>query len=79
MVTGRSEEGVAEMTLALKLDPLSPLRNADLASIFNLARQYDRTIKQGLKTVDLFPNYSYGHWYLGRAYFPGLKVNLARA
>ena len=68
-VTGRSEEGIAETTLALGLDPLSPLRNADLVSIFVLARQYDRAIEQGLKTVDLFPNYKGGPWHLGWAYF----------
>ncbi len=69
LLTGRSEEGIAETTLALRLDPLSPLRSADLASAFVSARHYDRAIEQGLKTVDLFPNFNQGPLNLGWAYF----------
>ncbi len=65
--TGRSEEGVAEFTLALELDPLSFVRNLDLAHALVTARQSDRAMEQALRAVEMFPNSGLAHLFLGYA------------
>jgi serine/threonine protein kinase/Tfp pilus assembly protein PilF len=66
-LTGRLEEGIAQIEQALALDPLSPPINSVAGWIFYFARQYDRAIIQGRKTVALDPEFAGSHHRLGMA------------
>src|SRR6185503_10361609 len=66
--TGRLEEALAEARRAQQLDPLSPVFNAFVGATLFFARRYDEAIDECRKTIDLYPEFGVGHWYLGRAY-----------
>jgi eukaryotic-like serine/threonine-protein kinase len=55
---GKSSEAIAECRKAIELDPLSLLYNFDLASTYYLARQYDQSIQQANRTLEIDPRYS---------------------
>ena len=55
---GRVQEAIAEIKLALDLDPLSLPFNRDLGDAFYFARHYDQAIEQLRKTQELDPNYA---------------------
>ena len=65
---GRSDEAIALSNRALRLDSISPFVNGNLGSILYFTRQSDRLIEQAHKMLDLDPNSSDGHTWLGRAY-----------
>jgi TolB-like protein len=65
---GRFEEGFAEYTKALDLDPLSLAIRTDLGRGYYLARQYDRSIEYLKKLIEMDPNYVRTHFYLARVY-----------
>jgi TolB-like protein/Tfp pilus assembly protein PilF len=67
-VTGRFNEGIAELKRAQELDPLSLIINADLGGeLYTWARQYDKAIEQLRKTIEMDPRFYYAHWHLGMA------------
>ncbi|MFO8034744.1 MAG: adenylate/guanylate cyclase domain-containing protein, partial [Candidatus Bipolaricaulota bacterium] len=66
-VTGRLEEGVAEIRRALELDPLSQAINADAGRILTLARRYDEAREQYRSALELAPGYVKGGLYGGLA------------
>jgi len=68
-LTGRPMEGVAEMRLAQQLDPVSPLINLDLCLPYYFARQYDQSIAQARKAIEMFPDFFLPHGALGQALF----------
>ena len=68
-MTGKPMEGVAEMKLAQQLDPVNPPINVDLCLPYYLARQYDQSIAQARKAVEMFPNFFLPHMALGEALF----------
>ncbi len=78
-LTGRPMEGVAEMKLAQQLDPVSPTINIDLNAPYYLARQFDQSIAQSRKALEMFPNTFLPHYTLGWAlvqkgdYSPGIE------
>ena len=55
---GKSSEAIAECRKAIELDPLSLLYNFDLANTYYLARQYDQSIQQANRTLEIDPRYS---------------------
>ena len=55
--TGRWEEGLAEMRVAIELDPLSGSTNFELGLFYFFARDFDRAIQQLQKTLDLEPGF----------------------
>ena len=65
---GRCAESIAELTLAVDLDPLSLVINADLGRAFYYARQYDKVIQQEARTLEMDPNFWLSHINLGRSY-----------
>jgi TolB-like protein/Tfp pilus assembly protein PilF len=65
---GRFDEAIAEMKRAQELDPLSSIINADLGETYFEARQYDRSIEQLRKTVEMDQSFYYAHYHLGMAY-----------
>jgi TolB-like protein/DNA-binding winged helix-turn-helix (wHTH) protein len=67
-VLGRFQEGISEQERARELDPLSLIINTNLSRTLVYARQYDKAIEQGLKTVELDPNFRLIHGWLMEAY-----------
>jgi eukaryotic-like serine/threonine-protein kinase len=65
---GRFDEALAEMTRAEQLDPLSLFIMLDLGETFYYARQYDQTIKQCRKMLDLDPVFPFTPFLMARAY-----------
>src|SRR5580700_6061081 len=65
-VMGRYAEGVAEVTRARDLDPLSVPINAFVGLIYMKARQNREAVEAARKGVDLDPNNPFAHWMLAR-------------
>jgi len=55
------------MEQAQRLDPLEVMINGDLAWIYYMARQYDRSLDQGRKTLEL-DNVVWVQWMMGSIY-----------
>ena len=64
---GRFDEGVAESRRAQEIEPLSVVVNAGLSLAYYHARQYDQSILQAGKTIELEPTYGAAHFALGLA------------
>ena len=65
---GRHEEAIQRIQRAQELDPLSLIINANVGWCLYLARQYDRTIEQSRKTLELDANFAVARGYLAQAY-----------
>jgi serine/threonine-protein kinase len=65
---GRLDEALAEIRRAQELDPLSPMINVNVGTIFFYARHYDQAAEQIRRALELDPNFAFAHWYLGRTY-----------
>ena len=81
--SGREAEALVEMKMAVELEPLSTLNNAELGWAYYLARKYDMSIEQSQKTLDLDPGFAYGHFVLGLAYnakgmYPEARTSLEK-
>ena len=57
-----------ERMLAEKADPLSPFAAANVGYPYYYAHQYDEAIRHYRKALELDPNYSWGHLWIGQAY-----------
>jgi len=68
MTMGRQVDAIAKMKASLDLDPLSLIICVDIGWAFYMARRYDESLEQLLRTVDLDPNYPVTHWILGLLY-----------
>ena len=66
-MTGEFDKGIAEVRRALELDPVSPIINVDLGTVYTLARRYDEAIAQLRGTVEMNPQFYRGHLCLGLA------------
>jgi serine/threonine protein kinase/tetratricopeptide (TPR) repeat protein len=64
---GEFDRAIAEEKRALELDPVSPIINADLGTVYTLARRYDDAIAQLRDTVEMNPQFYGGHRCLGWA------------
>ena len=67
-VLGRRDEALAEMKRARALDPLSPNISSNLAWLYLWERHYDQAIEQLQVTLELDPNFSMAHFWLGNVY-----------
>ncbi len=61
---GRFDEGLAMYDQATKLDPLSLAIASDVGAGYNFARQYDRSIEQLKKVIEMDPNFVRSHFYI---------------
>ena len=68
LLRGRFEEGIAEQQQARRLDPFSPIVNANVARAFYFSRQYDKAVEQAQETLRLAPGYTVALRWLERAY-----------
>jgi len=74
---GRMEEAIEEITLAVRLDPLSPAILKDHGMTLYYARQYDGAIDCARKTLELDPGFASAYRLLSLAYHG--KGNLDKA
>jgi eukaryotic-like serine/threonine-protein kinase len=65
---GRVPEGIAEISKAEQLDPLSLIILTNFGTVLYWARQYDRSLQQYHKTLSLSPDFWTAHWMMGLAY-----------
>jgi tetratricopeptide (TPR) repeat protein len=70
---GEFDKAIAEEKRALELDPVSPIINAELGTVYTLARRYGEAIAQLRNTVETYPDFYWGHRFLGWA----LELNAA--
>jgi serine/threonine-protein kinase len=63
----RLPEAQTETSLALDLDPVSPLLNSARAETFFYARDYDNAIAQARRTLEQYPNNLYASFWLASA------------
>jgi DNA-binding winged helix-turn-helix (wHTH) protein/TolB-like protein/tetratricopeptide (TPR) repeat protein len=68
MLTGRTDEAVAEMERALEIDPLSVIISSDLGWILYYNRSYDRAIQQCKKTLEIDPDFIVARLALALSY-----------
>ena len=65
---GRHQEAIAEIRRAREINPLSLIINAVEVSVLCIARVYDQGISQGLKALEMDPNFAEVYGYLRRCY-----------
>jgi TolB-like protein/DNA-binding winged helix-turn-helix (wHTH) protein/Tfp pilus assembly protein PilF len=65
---GRTEDALAEIRIAKKLDPLSQIINEDVAHLLYFARRYDEAIEQSRRNLEMDPTYAPAHTTAGFAY-----------
>ena len=70
---GRHTEAIAEMKKALELDPLSLPLNNYMGMAYLLAGDYDKSLEQFQRTIDLDPTFPLAHFF-----FSGLLADLGR-
>jgi TolB-like protein/Tfp pilus assembly protein PilF/predicted Ser/Thr protein kinase len=68
MFMGRINEAIEKITRALELDPLAPLINFTAGVVFFYAKQYDQVIDKFRDTIEIVPDLTHAHVWLGRAY-----------
>jgi TolB-like protein/DNA-binding winged helix-turn-helix (wHTH) protein len=64
----RFDEGIEQIKLAQRFDPLSPLANSDVGWVYLMARRYDEAIEQINRTLELEPTFGSALACLERAY-----------
>ena len=67
-VRGRTQEAQAEAERAFDLSPIDPNMGVHLQWLSYYLHNYDEVLSQGRKTVELDPNFSEPHWFMGLAY-----------
>ena len=65
---GRTENGIAEITRALELDPLSSIINSAVGWVHMFARQYEAASAQFHKTLEMDPECMTAHLWLGQVW-----------
>jgi serine/threonine protein kinase/Tfp pilus assembly protein PilF len=65
---GRFDEAVAQVEQAQKLDPVSPGLSAYHGIVLYHSHRYDQLIQRMQRLVEMYPNYSEPHFFLGEAY-----------
>ena len=66
--TGKVEESLRELKLALKLDPVNAIINAQVAYTYLHAARYEEALTSARDAVELDPGYIPARYYLGWAY-----------
>jgi TolB-like protein/DNA-binding winged helix-turn-helix (wHTH) protein/Flp pilus assembly protein TadD len=68
LAVGKSNESLAELKRAQELDPLSLILMADIAAYYYTTRQFDKSIEQSLKVLEMDEKFLYGYVFLWIAY-----------
>ncbi|MGI9101748.1 MAG: TPR end-of-group domain-containing protein [Terriglobales bacterium] len=64
---GRTADAVAEINRARELDPLSPAIRTALSEAYYFGRQYDASVAEARKSLEIDPNFILGLLTLGRS------------
>jgi len=67
-VIGRHQEAIQEIFKAIELDPLSLVVSNEVAWNLYMARDYNRSSEQSLKTLEMQPDFAPAEYTLGLAY-----------
>jgi len=67
-ILGRHEEAIREIKIARNLDPFSPRISASVGMYLYLARQYGQALEELNKALEVDPNHSAAHEFLGWTY-----------
>jgi TolB-like protein/DNA-binding winged helix-turn-helix (wHTH) protein/tetratricopeptide (TPR) repeat protein len=65
---GRYKEAIAQLELASRLDPLSPVASNSLAIAYLLAGQHDEALARSRRTLEIDAGFSGGHLTLGQVH-----------
>jgi eukaryotic-like serine/threonine-protein kinase len=65
---GRHDEAIAEIKMAIELDPFSPRIQSFLGRTYIWARRYDDALTHLQKTTQIFPSYAIDHQRLAHLY-----------
>ena len=65
-LTGRYDDAVEQMRLAVDLDPLSQVINANYGIFLGFAKRYEEGALQLRKTIELDGSWGLGHLWLGQ-------------
>jgi DNA-binding winged helix-turn-helix (wHTH) protein/TolB-like protein/tetratricopeptide (TPR) repeat protein len=76
---GRHEEAFNRLQQGLTVDPLSVNLNVILATALFFSREYEPAIQQANRTLELEPQFAYGHFLLGLVYRQQRKYELSIA
>jgi TolB-like protein/DNA-binding winged helix-turn-helix (wHTH) protein/Flp pilus assembly protein TadD len=81
---GRVDEALTASKRAYELDPVNPEMGVHLQWHYYFTRQYQNVIDQGHKVLEMSPDFSEAHYYLGLAYekqkhFPEAVQELTKA
>ncbi len=68
MITNQMPQAEIEMNQALQIDPASPLINSAVAEVRYFRRDYDGSIAQAKRTLELHPGFLYSVFWLGSSY-----------
>ena len=79
MIEGRMDEALAQVRLALELDPISPNVNAAVGQVLCYAHKYEAAVEQLQKTVELEPRFGLAYFYLGETWTMQGKYHQALA
>ncbi|MCZ6911643.1 MAG: tetratricopeptide repeat protein, partial [Proteobacteria bacterium] len=66
--TGRADESLRELELALRMDPVNVIINAQIAYTYLHAARFEEAVASALDAVELNPGYIPARYYLGWAY-----------
>jgi TolB-like protein/DNA-binding winged helix-turn-helix (wHTH) protein/Flp pilus assembly protein TadD len=66
LTVGRNEEGIAELKLAERLDPLSLIISAGVADALYVAHDIDEATRQLRKTLEMDANFAMAHYQMGQ-------------
>ncbi len=79
-IIGQHQEAVRAIKQAQAFDPLNMMINADISLILWHAGHHDEAITQGLKVVEMEPNFAPGRWTLTILYqYQGREKEMAEA
>src|SRR5207245_6275773 len=67
LAAGQFDHAIAEAKRAAELDPVSPIIQAELGTVYMVARRYDDAIEQLRNTVQMYPEFYWAHRFLGLA------------
>jgi eukaryotic-like serine/threonine-protein kinase len=73
---GRQEEAIAEISRALRLDPLNLKYIENLGQEYGNGKQYDLAIEQFKKVIEMDPSFASAHTDLGSTYLEQGKYDL---
>jgi DNA-binding winged helix-turn-helix (wHTH) protein/TolB-like protein/cytochrome c-type biogenesis protein CcmH/NrfG len=67
-IQGRNDHAKAEFQRALEIDPMSYNFLADLGQAYYFAHEYDKAKDYCHKSLEIYPDFHFAHWYLSDIY-----------